>query len=62
LVDGLKVAGECWAWFDGDDRAVVLPDVVEETGEELVQELQWQDVAADVLEAACRPRATTRPN
>jgi hypothetical protein len=34
LVDCLEVAGECWAWFDGDDRAIVLPDVVEQAGQE----------------------------
>jgi hypothetical protein len=26
LVDCLEVAGERWAWFDGDDRAAVLLD------------------------------------
>ncbi|HTA32813.1 MAG TPA: hypothetical protein VK721_05255 [Solirubrobacteraceae bacterium] len=40
LVDRLEVAGECWAWFDGHDRVVVLPDVVEEDREELAA-LGW---------------------
>jgi hypothetical protein len=40
LVDGFEVAGECWAGFDGDDGAVVLPDVVEEAGEQLAA-LGW---------------------
>jgi hypothetical protein len=34
FVEGLEVGGEGWAGFDGDDVAVVLPDVVEEAGDE----------------------------
>jgi hypothetical protein len=40
LVDCLEVTGERWAWFDGDDRAAVLPDVVEQAGQELAS-LGW---------------------
>jgi hypothetical protein len=35
LVNGLEVDGEGGAWGDGDDVPGVLPDVVEEAGEEL---------------------------
>lgn len=35
MVERLEVRGEGWAGLDGDDPASVLPDVVEEAGEEL---------------------------
>ena len=40
LVYRLEVGGERWAGFDGDDAAVVLPDVVEQAREELAP-LGW---------------------
>lgn len=40
MVEGLEVGGEGWSGFDGDDVAVVLPDVVEEGVQEFAA-LGW---------------------
>ena len=34
--DGLEVAGERGAWFDRDDLSFVLPDLLEDRGEQSV--------------------------
>src|SRR5271168_4985898 len=39
--DGLEVAAERGAWFDGDDPPVVLPDLLEDGGEQPVA-LGWR--------------------
>jgi hypothetical protein len=60
LVDGLEVAGECGAWFDGDDRAVVIQDVVEQAGEELAALGRVGLVGGEVASGLVEPRRSRR--